>query len=177
MPIVAICTGRVEAKACAVIGWSSQIMLQSARGVWRQTICYRELKRVNKLQSARGVWRQSSSFSAAGAITELQSARGVWRQRKDGICIVFSFRCNLHGACGGKASELLSALATRCCNLHGACGGKALPRAWAHHARVAICTGRVEAKVLRHKFRTQVCGVAICTGRVEAKLPRRSPAA
>ena len=87
------------------------------------------------------------------------------------------YRCNLHGACGGKDFyEPIPPLRAGC-NLHGACGGKALPRAWAHHARVAICTGRVEAKVLRHKFRTQVCGVAICTGRVEAKLPRRSPAA
>ena len=37
-------------------------------------------------------------------------------------------------------------------------------------ARVAICTGRVEAKVELELPRFEVLRVAICTGRVEAKL-------
>ena len=63
------------------------------------------------------------------------------------LCLV---RCNLHGACGGKgAAPQISHAGLWRCNLHGACGGKAtitLPVATAR--RVAICTGRVEAKRL-----------------------------
>ena len=56
-------------------------------------------------------------------------------------------RCNLHGACGGKAKELCSLAIPRSCNLHGACGGKEHVRTInVGDAAVAICTERVEAK-------------------------------
>ena len=60
------------------------------------------------------------------------------------------------------------------CNLHGACGGKANgTEPEKSGSIVAICTGRVEAKadasadLLANR-------VAICTGRVEAKVPRHT---
>ena len=38
--------------------------------------------------------------------------------------------CNLHGACGGKGgAEGVNGMERRCCNLHGACGGKVTWRA------------------------------------------------
>ena len=78
----------------------------------------------------------------------LQSARGVWRQRSDRRAERHSdHRCNLHGACGGKGTGLSG------CH-------------W--HAPVAICTGRVEAKVVLDCYLCDI-SVAICTGRVEAK--------
>ena len=78
------------------------------------------------------------------------------------------------------------------CNLHGACGGKVIfPLRDERFFRVAICTGRVEAKVFADAHGSVAgccnlhgaCGgkayeadsdgdgddVAICTGRVEAK--------
>ena len=58
-------------------------------------------------------------------------------------------RCNLHGACGGKAKCVGKNLNKKCCNLHGACGGKEKRAVFEFHAiRVAICTERVEAKLL-----------------------------
>ena len=57
-------------------------------------------------------------------------------------------RCNLHGACGGKAMvKSAPSVATSRCNLHGACGGKGrseMPEPVG--LPVAICTERVEAK-------------------------------
>ena len=145
---VAICTGRVEAKrlanpadvvarscnlhgACGgkvvrVVSAGCDRELQSARGVWRQSVRQKHPQRVNVLQSARGVWRQSKKTVPQFSTFRLQSARGVWRQSPSmrGIVLPFS---------------------------------------------VAICTGRVEAKVA---IGVDVGGdaVAICTGRVEAKL-------
>ena len=81
---VAICTGRVEAKDSAgfvpifssVAICTGRVEAKTERMRSRWTSCL--------LQSARGVWRQSSS-----------------------ICIynIYILRCNLHGACGGKASK------------------------------------------------------------------------
>ena len=147
-----------------------------------------------KLQSARSVWRQRETASPfCTAATMLQSARSVWRQSASShrqarmhavaICTerveakfksmqIFHCvsRCNLHGACGGKAfcPPSLPGQTDRC-NLHGACGGKALlrRRPMVIHP-VAICTERVEAK--RSKLLTDYSYmVAICTERVEAK--------
>ena len=60
-------------------------------------------------------------------------------------------------------------LAVYRCNLHGACGGKErVGVCFALHKRVAICTERVEAKVAgKENFCKE--NVAICTERVEAK--------
>ena len=56
--------------------------LQSARGVWRQSMRSIEDESGDALQSARGVWRQSLAFcDFSPAQSRLQSARGVWRQR------------------------------------------------------------------------------------------------
>ena len=78
----------------------------------------------------------------------MQSARSVWRQR---LCHRHRFRpracCNLHGACGGKASERCVEHGRLRCNLHGACGGKGESIGIKLCAKnVAICTERVEAK-------------------------------
>ena len=53
----------------------------------------------------------------------LQSARSVWRQRQL-ISAKFRhlLRCNLHGACGGKAEAGSGIAGAGGCNLHGACG-------------------------------------------------------
>ncbi len=34
------------------------------------------------------------------------------------------YRCNLHGACGGKDADISLHFSFPRCNLHGACGGK-----------------------------------------------------
>ena len=80
-------------------------------------------------------------------LLSLQSARSVWRQRHSAQLIPDCFRCNLHGACGGKvhvagvqgisvalqsarsvwrqrSRVTYSGASCARCNLHGACGGK-----------------------------------------------------
>ena len=214
--LVAICTGRVEAKVNPPIKEWGRALLQSARGVWRQSlsghtgggrslvaICTgrveakcvysASLKRSAALQSARGVWRQRFLHFLLAALVTLQSARGVWRQSGSAAkSSGHSACCNLHGACGGKAWILHDVRTRFRCNLHGACGGKASLRYLVPlQADVAICTGRVEAKIYRVADRLCIrrcnlhgacggkgvqpnsdaaaCNVAICTGRVEAK--------
>ena len=150
-PPVAICTERVEAKDRAMKIREERAELQSARSVWRQRLC-----------------EAGSRYSLP-----LQSARSVWRQRPDAQPIRRGIpRCNLHGACGGKATiqQVETALhsvaicterveakgctmilweCSKRCNLHGACGGKALcASSGVHHVIVAICTERVEAKIV-----------------------------
>ena len=82
----------------------AQSRLQSARGVWRQSRYSLPLTTQGEmLQSARGVWRQRTCLAHLDCIFWLQSARGVWRQRCTSISSVLLInRCNLHGACGGK---------------------------------------------------------------------------
>ena len=103
---VAICTERVEAKVYGqkfrnIVGW---------------------------LQSARSVWRQSSGstkeqvYGYVAICTERVEAKG---------CTMILWECSKR------------------CNLHGACGGKALcASSGVHHVIVAICTERVEAKIV-----------------------------
>ncbi len=60
------------------------------------------------------------------AFLQLQSARSVWRQSIPLPALASSFYCcNLHGACGGKGTDIKDAdyIESRS-NLHGACGGK-----------------------------------------------------
>ena len=86
-------------------------------------------------------------------------------------------RCNLHGACGGKAWHKSEGDPVQaCCNLHGACGGKG-PSYRRRRGRrsVAICTERVEAKVIVAACKGFQRGVAICTERVEAKFACPTP--
>lgn len=63
------------------------------------------------------------------------------------------------------------------CNLHGACGGKVPIRGRSTSLIcVAICTGRVEAKI-SHFTPVSFKAVAICAGRVEdlASSPEKKP--
>ena len=86
-----------------------------------------------------------------------------------------SCRCNLHGACGGKDAKNRQRRCGERCNLHGACGGKV----FRFHlllvgVEVAICTGRVEAKVVSRKwFSSPVCCNlhGACGGKVSVRLP------
>lgn len=56
-------------------------------------------------------------------------------------------RCNLHGACGGKADDCQFVHCFSYCNLHGACGDKAKSYSCFFSFRiVAICTEHVGAK-------------------------------
>ena len=60
-------------------------------------------------------------------------------------CSRSALSCNLHGACGGKDNDEIVALVSPGCNLHGACGGKVSGED-IHFVNllVAICTERVE---------------------------------
>ena len=102
----------------------------------------------------------------------LQSARSVWRQRPvltKGE--YYADCCNLHGACGGKAIGLYSAVSVAGCNLHGACGGKDCSSD-NKGQRSAGCNlhGACGGKEERAVFEFRAIRVAICTERVEAKL-------
>ena len=99
-------------------------VLQSARGVWRQSrrFFYHRLRK--QLQSARGVWRQSKyrgfcrKTQCVAICTGRVEAKRISRRRKrPKRC------CNLHGACGGKERLFRPLIdGVRSCNLHGACG-------------------------------------------------------
>ena len=110
------------------------------------------------------------------AFLPLQSARGVWRQSGDEeLLITHGRRCNLHGACGGKDHQRHDhegAAQVAICT--GRVEAKLTLMVVQHPAGVAICTGRVEAKGY-HEIGGNDIHVAICTGRVEAKhhLPKR----
>ena len=81
--------------------------------------------------------------------SQLQSARGVWRQRENTTVTISS--CN-------------------CCNLHGACGGKAAQRNLPDFPRPLQSARGVWRQSFAAPFvGLRVC-VAICTGRVEAKI-------
>ncbi len=102
--LVAICTGRVEAK-------------------FRRAFC-----RAARLRVAICTGRVEAKFAtipSPNAARKLQSARGVWRQRSPSRREASRhYCCNLHGACGGKGLVLRILIAFFGCNLHGACGGK-----------------------------------------------------
>ena len=126
---VAICTERVEAKhlhrvrafapikGCNLHGACGgkevarpalrpHLPLQSARSVWRQSGIGRDSRPAERLQSARSVWRQSfetwrSRTKRKVAIcTERVEAKHDKRNKQHN-----RQRCNLHGACGGKAPD------------------------------------------------------------------------
>ncbi len=78
---VAICTERVEAKIYQCYKVVIQVMLQSARSVWRQ---------------------RCTSISSVLLINRC-NLHGACGGKDADISLHFSFpRCNLHGACGGK---------------------------------------------------------------------------
>ena len=77
------------------------------------------------LQSARGVWRQSRRFFYHRLRKQLQSARGVWRQSKyRGFCRKTQCVAICTGRVEAKRISRRRKRPKRCCNLHGACGGK-----------------------------------------------------
>ena len=78
---VAICTGRVEAKMCVFVNATCNLLLQSARGVWRQR------------QTHRASWLSASVAICTGRV----EAKCLKRSAS-----FPDLRCNLHGACGGK---------------------------------------------------------------------------
>ena len=82
-------------------------------------------------------------ISAVAICTERVEAKQL-----NEICRIFRVRCNLHGACGGKAPY---------------------SRMSAASMMVAICTERVEAKNEAVEDEKKALEVAICTERVEAK--------
>ena len=136
-------------------------------------------------------FRENSQRSIALFNTEKLST-GSTQVLKSAYCNSVHFcRCNLHGACGGKGQRFQRGNGGARCNLHGACGGKdpqpEKPAAegvlqsargvWRQRESVgeenvrkdvAICTGRVEAKIAFPPQLVQL-SVAICTRRVEAK--------
>ena len=169
---VAICTGRVEAKqsktgrvrspsgscnlhgACGGKEWTGAdkyidwgCNLHGACGGKAHPCavsCYHLA-----LQSARGVWRQRLLSGSMSAVMLLQSARGVWRQScKDWICCCKRLSCNLHGACGGKAFlSLIAQCDTPLQSARGVWRQSVWGRIYCPAESVAICTGRVEAKL------------------------------
>ena len=69
-------------------------------------------------------FRENSQRSIALFNTEKLSTNST-HVLKSAYCNSVHFcRCNLHGACGGKARAVPGNSACACCNLHGACGGK-----------------------------------------------------
>ena len=91
-------------------------------------------------------FRENSQRSIALFNTEKLSTNST-HVLKSAYCNSVHFcRCNLHGACGGKGTDIKDAdyIESRS-NLHGACGGKVhnMPPI-RKGGCVAICTGRVE---------------------------------
>ena len=123
------------------------------------------------LQSARSVWRQSFYPAPFCWHPQLQSARSVWRQRQTtAVCIIGHHRVAI-------CTERVEAKIRRKgesrrdyrCNLHGACGGKA------QHCRYlgdfpSLQSARSvwRQRFLRCSAQSSIV-VAICTERVEAK--------
>ena len=108
------------------------------------------------LQSARSVWRQSEGSIAYSPPFGLQSARSVWRQSGKG-------RAKRRGAGGLQSARSVWRQRRRMLSFWTA-------------RNVAICTERVEAKLLVSLFSIPLV-VAICTGRVEdlASSPEKNP--
>ena len=124
---VAICTGRVEAKLPSLYSLAIFSSLQSARGVWRQSTTAR-------VGASRTRCNLHGACGGKGAAPQISHA-GLWR-------------CNLHGACGGKAAETQpGGLILRLQSARGVWRQRACPDEMVRGRYVAICTGRVEAKL------------------------------
>ena len=115
-------------------------------------------------------FRENSQRSIALFNTEKLSTDST-HVLKSAYCNSVHFcRCNLHGACGGKASCAAQRVPSGRCNLHGACGGKVWEMAH-RRTRQGLQSAR---SVWRQSWitclATWVSIVAICTERVEAKV-------
>ena len=123
-------------------------------------------------------FRENSQRSIALFNTEKLSTNST-HVLKSAYCNSVHFcRCNLHGACGGKAAEGHVGCQPRSCNLHGACGGKGSSgllslRHWRGCNLHGACGGKVSGEDIH--FVNLL--VAICTGRVEdlASSPEKNP--
>ena len=151
---VAICTGRVEAKYTVQVWIYKKYMLQSARGVWRQSVL--------------------SPPDEREALVAICTGR-VEAKRLIEVQLHLAGCCNLHGACGGKGHERPTIQRDARVAI---CTGRV--EAKAHPAQlVPDCFLLQSARgVWRQRLIcvALMCGrmVAICTGRVEAKSPART---
>ena len=106
--VVAICTGRVEAKRSGTFltCWTVRCNLHGACG--GKGLVLRILIAFFELQSARGVWRQRSKTCPSACPVPVAICTGRV-EAKAGLTVscVLPLRCNLHGACGGKEIDFL----------------------------------------------------------------------
>ena len=123
---VAICTGRVEAKVTCCARSLSQVVAICTGRVEAKLHRAVYLRLALWLQSVRGVWRQRVRGELEAPEGRLQSVRGVWRQRVRGE---------------------LEAHEGRLQSVRGVWRQSPLRARLLRSAVVAICTGRVEAKV------------------------------
>ena len=155
------------------------VTLQSARSVWRQSVPPLD---TNYYITGCNLHGACGGKDADVIPTEDEEQVAICTERVEAKSIYFKIRkekkrCNLHGACGGKDQNHMARLARRSCNLHGACGGKVPAFCTLHGLQVvAICTGRVEAKI-SHFTPVSFKAVAICAERVEdlASSPEKNP--
>ena len=114
-------------------------------------------------------FRENSQRSIALFNTEKLSTNST-HVLKSAYCNSVHFcRCNLHGACGGKACPLRPACPARPLqSARSVWRQRQLPDAKSYGYGVAICTERVEAKNPPDEGPV-ARAVAICTERVEAK--------
>ena len=123
--IVAICTGRVEAKFIVLLLSSPKMVAICTGRVEAKVVldCYLCDIGAVAICTGRVEAKRTITRSKRQCLT-LQSARGVWRQSMRSIEDESGDAgCNLHGACGGKVSGE---------DIHFV------------NLLVAICTGRVE---------------------------------
>ena len=145
---VPICTGRVEAKVYMNLWSNTDPTFQSARGVWRQSqrnlpdfprpavpICTGRVEAKAPTLRTRTILKVvpicTGRVEAKRSHTHCFSPFGVpictGRVEAKAVCVhqrQRAERCNLHGACGGKAKSYSLFFSFRSSNLHGACGGK-----------------------------------------------------
>ena len=120
-------------------------------------------------------FRENSQRSIALFNTEKLSTDST-HVLKSAYCNSVHFcRCNLHGACGGKVSVLpIIASEVKLQSARGVWRQRMKPSRTKRKPSVAICTGRVEAKITISAVLGSSAAVAICTGRVEAKWNRQN---
>ena len=123
---VPICTGRVEAKISSDTSSTPPPWFQSARGVWRQRSSWRLPWRDNRVPICTGRVEAKISFFLSSPSVDGSNLHGACGGKGTDIkdADYIESRSNLHGACGGKAKSYSLFFSFRSSNLHGACGGK-----------------------------------------------------
>ena len=143
----AICTERVEAKQCA-----DDFFVDCVAAICTERV------------EAKGMCDGFGVCDGAAICTERVEAKvqSLFRVRR-----VVS--CNLHGACGGKATLAMTFPADSRCNLHGACGGKADDCQFVHCFSYCNLHGACGDKAKSYSCFFSFRIVAICTEHVGAK--------